>query len=712
MFKQLPLLFSGIFAAGILAFAVYVPQTDGSDEGKEAVIMQAVLKNLERYHFAPTDINDDFSKESYLNYLDNIDGARLFFNQKDLKQLVMHEDKIDDQIKAGKFDFFNDAQLIVNENRKKVQTWYREILAKPFKLNRGDDFELRGEDSEWTADEKAQRAYWEDYLKRDAIRRVDDEIKKIEKDSTITEEPDLKAIEKEVRADLLETYDKWFTRIEKVKRSQRMSQYINSLTNMFDPHTSYYLPKDKENFDIRFSGRLEGIGATLQTDDDYTKVTSLVVGGPAWKGKQLKEDDIIIAVRQEDQNEAVDIKGMTIDDVVSKIRGKKGTKVILTVKKPTGEIEDITIERDIVVIDEKFARSLIIDGQNENEKIGYIYLPSFYADFQNPDGRFCSKDVDAEIKKLQNVGVDGIILDLRDNGGGSLADVVKMTGFFIPEGPVVQVQDRRNMTDVLRDTDERVQYNGPLAIMVNSGSASASEIIAAALQDYDRAVIVGSSSTFGKGTVQRFIDLDRTLRGFDEVKPLGTIKLTMQKFFRINGGSTQLRGVVPDIILPDAFSLLESGEKKQEHAMEWTKIAPVEYEQNTFRISNMDALKKRSAERVSNNPTFALVEENAVRFKHIRDRNTFPLSIPAYQARKASDEEEAKKFKGIFKAEVNHGVRNLEVDLPTFEADESKQARNEAFLKDVKRDVYIQETINIVHDLIATRGGMSATDKE
>lgn len=666
--------------------------------------MQAVLQNLDRYHFEPAQINDEFSAEAYQTYLDNLDGARLFFNQEDLKKLRVHYDQIDDQATSGRFDFFDDVQKIMERNREKTQKWYREILSEPFDLNTGGTFEVREEESEWTANEVAQRVYWAEYLKRDALRRITDKLEEIEKDTTNTDAPDLVAIEAAVREDILESYDAWFGRMEKVKRSMQLSQYINSMMSMFDPHTSYYRPRDKENFDIRFSGRLEGIGATLQTSDDYTKITSLVVGGPAWKGKELKEDDIIMAVRQDDQEEAVDIKGMTIDDVVSKIRGDKGTIVHLTIKKPTGEIVEIAIKRDVVVIDESFARSLIIDGEKAGEKIGYIYLPSFYADFQNPDGRFSSKDVDVEIEKLRAAKVDGIILDLRDNGGGSLSDVVKMTGFFIPEGPVVQVQDRREATEILSDKDSRVQYDGPLAVMVNEGSASASEILAAALQDYERAVIVGSNSTFGKGTVQRFIDLDRTLRGFDEVKPLGTIKLTMQKFYRIDGGSTQLKGVVPDIILPDVYSYLESGEKKQSHALPWTKIAAVDHQQDVYRVENLDELRRRSAKRVKANQTFDLVEENASRFKRIRDRNTYPLNLPDYQGRLLEDKEEAEKFKDIFKTEVNADVKNLVVDLPAFEVDESKQARNEEFLKSVKRDVYIHETINILRDMIDTNG--------
>ncbi|MEM9836459.1 MAG: carboxy terminal-processing peptidase [Bacteroidota bacterium] len=714
MHRRFPYLFSGILFLSIF-FAAVSPKDGGTQPEKEALIAQTIFRNLERYHFDPADLNDNFSAEAFNYYLNDIDGARLFFTEEDMQQLNGYRDQLDNQALAGNFEFFDKVQEMVVANRAETQTWYRELLAKPFNLKKKGKITMRGEASDWTENKKELRKYWEAYLQRDLLRRIDNKINELEKkrEKELQSEdaevkaaaqepvPTAKELEADIRADMLKTYDKWYERMAKLKRSQNLSQYLNALTSVFDPHTSYYRPRDKENFDIRFRGRLEGIGATLQSSDDYTKVTSIVVGGPAWKGKELQEDDLIMAVRQDKDDDAVDTKSMALDDVVAMIRGKKGTVVHLTVKKTSGEIQQIQIERDVVVIDEKFARSLIIDGADEGEKIGYLYLPSFYADFQDPNGRFCSKDVAAELEKLKAAEVDGIVLDLRNNGGGSLADVVKMSGFFIPEGPIVQVQDRINNSEVLRDKDDRVQYDGPLAIMVNQYSASASEILAAALQDYNRAVIIGSTSTFGKGTVQRFIDLDRTLRGNAEIKPLGTIKLTMQKFFRINGGSTQLRGVVPDVILPDTYAYLETGEKKEANPMEWTSIDPVAFEQDVFNIENMDAIVANSKQRITTNETFTLIEENAKRIKRIRDRNTYSLNLEDYRTAEEALDKEAEKFKNMFDEALNEGVINLEVDLPAIEADESKVARNKEFIKDVTRDVYIHETLNIMHDLIS-----------
>ena len=408
-----------------------------------------------------------------------------------------------------------------------------------------------------------------------------------------------------------------------------------------------------------------------------------------------------MAVQQGGQDTIVDIKDMAVEDVVTYIRGKKGTEVKLKVQKPDGVVEWISIIRDVVVIDDTYARSLIVDGEGEDGKIGYINLPSFYADFQNKNGRFSAKDIKVELEKLKEQEVDGIVLDLRNNGGGSLRDVVDMTGFFIPQGPVVQVAGRGGEKEVLRDKNPSVVYDGPLVVLVNQYSASASEIIAAALQDYGRAVIVGSKSTFGKGTVQRFIDLDRTIQGRADVKPLGSVKLTMQKFYRVDGGSTQLRGVTPDIILPDSRSLLETGERQQSAPLEWTSIDPAKYEQDVYKIDStfMNELRDRSTARVAENNTFNRIQNNAIRVKKQSDRNTYPLSFEEYQNLTRANKSEAEMYEDLFEDVVNPGVLNLEVDLEPILMDESKVARNDEFMKIVSKDVYIQEAINIISDM-------------
>ncbi|MCB9264342.1 MAG: carboxy terminal-processing peptidase [Lewinellaceae bacterium] len=694
-FKR-PIFFS-IIAIAILAAAIYPQVEDGE---KEAVLMQSIITGFSQLHFRPKAIDDEFSKDVYDFYLDQIDGSRRFLTEKDIARLEPYKLKLDDEINTSSFEFFNLSQEIRKASFEKTQGFYREILAQPFDYTVQENIELDGEKRTFAKNDDELREFWRKYAKYETVQRLARKLEEQEEKGEEEEKLSFEELEKEARGEVLEFFDDWYNRIEKLKREDFLSVYLNTITHIFDPHSEYYQPIDKENFDIEFSGRLEGIGATLRTEGDYTKVVRIVIGGPAWKQKELEEDDTILKVKQEDEDGPVDITGMQINDVVQMIRGKKGTKVTLTIKKIDGTIKDITIERDIVVLEEQFAKSLILDGAKEGEKIGYIKLPSFYADFQNSDGRSCAKDIEEELEKLKAAKVDGIILDLRYNGGGSLRDVQKMTGYFIEKGPVVQVKARGQEPEILRDVDPRVQYSGPLIVMVNTYSASASEILAAALQDYDRAVIVGSKSTFGKGTVQRFLDLDRTIRGYNEIKPLGEIKLTIQKFFRINGGSNQLRGVESDIVLPDNFHFIETGERDREYAMEWTEIEPAEYNQNVMKVKHIDELRQRSEERVAQDPTFQKVLENAERLKEQRDNSEYPLQLEAYEALMKKQEEEAEKFEGLFETEVNHGVANLQVDLPHIDSDESRIARNDDWLESVKKDIYIRETVNIMHDLI------------
>ena len=700
MKKQGTLLVALMLTLGSAFYAFRpVEVTDGE---KESIIIQTMMRNLQRFHYQPMEIDDDFSERAYDYYLNDVDGARLFFNQEDIAAFKDHRLKIDDQVNEGTYAFFDLVQKHWKRSLDKTQAWYRDILSRPFDVGSGGEIKMRDDDSGWSADDAALQQYWRDYIKRDILGQIvakQNEIKESKDSDEPMADKSVAEIEAEAREKTLERYDKWFERMRKSKQSIRRSQYLNALTAMFDPHTSYYRPKDKESFDIRFSGRLEGIGATLQNEGSYTKVTTIVVGGPAWKAGELKEDDVIMAVRQGNEQESLDIKDMLVEDVVTHIRGDKGTTVHLKIKSPDGTIREISIIRDVVIIDESYAKSLILDGKGEDEKIGYINLPSFYADFQHDDGRFSAKDVKAELEKLKDRDVDGIILDLRNNGGGSLRDVVDMTGFFIPEGPVVQVAGRGGRKEILRDKDPSVVWDGPVVVLVNQYSASASEILAAALQDYNRAVIVGSTQTFGKGTVQRFIDLDRTVPGRGDVKPLGTVKLTMQKFFRINGGSTQLEGVKSDIVLPDSRAFLETGERQQTAPLEWTEIEPADYDQDVYRIDFMETLRERSNERVANNATFRKIIENAKRVRRQRDFDTYPLSLTDYRALDDRRKAEAEQYKGMFDLIVTEGVDNIEVDLEEILVDESKVARNQEFKDDVSKDVYVEEALNILADM-------------
>jgi carboxyl-terminal processing protease len=689
-------IFFSVLIIAVLATAYY---PGFNSQEKEAVLMKTVLSGFDQLHYQPKEIDDTFSGQVFDFYLDQIDAGRRFLTQEDLAELQPYRAQIDDQAEAGEFEFFNRSVELLEASLDKTQGYYRELLEAPFDYDKEETIELDGEKRPFPANDAELKDFWRKYLKYETIERIVNKTKREEKKEEGEERLSAEEIEEEARQDVLKFLDDWYERMSKLKREDRMSVYLNTFTHIFDPHSEYYKPIDKENFNIRFSGRLEGIGASLRTEGDYTKVVRVVVGGPAWKQKELEENDVILKVTQGEEEEGKDITGMTINDVVQLIRGDKGTEVTLTVRKIDGTVKDITITRDVVILEEQFAKSLILDGK-EGDRVGYILLPSFYADFQNKDGRFCSKDVAAEIEKLKAQNVDGIILDLRYNGGGSLRDVVKMTGLFVKKGPVVQVKARGRDPEVLRDVDSRVQYDGELIVMVNAYSASASEILAAALQDYERALIVGSPSTFGKGTVQRFINLDRTIRGFSEVKPLGELKLTTQKFYRIDGGSTQLRGVTPDIVLPDNFYYIKTGERDREYAMPWSEIAAVDYNQDVLNVGKVPQLREKSERRIALNTTFQRILENAKRLEEQREDTSYPVYLEGYRKMVKEREEQSKAFENLMDKVVIEGIQNLPQDIPSIEQDESKQARNEDWVKKVAKDIYIKETMNILHDML------------
>ena len=687
-------------AAAAIFLAFYFPVNNAQ---KEAALMQSLLTELNYYHYQPLELDDNLSEKVYGLFLDRMDGARRWLTQPDIQQLDAWKTKLDDEANEGAFTFLDLATRLQEGGIEKTQALYREILAQPFDFNTDEKFETDGEKKPFAKDDAELKEYWQQSMKWETMTRLAEKLEKKEKGEEEFKNKTDEELEADARKDVLKVYDDWYARLEKRKRNDFLSMYLNAFTNIFDPHTEYYEPIDKQNFDIGMSGRLEGIGARLQTDGDLTKVSEIIVGGPAWKDGKLEEKDKIMKVAQGDDPEWTDITGMVINDVVQLIRGKPGTKVRLSVKKADGSTKEIVIIRDVVIIEEGFARSLLIETP-EHEKIGYLRLPKFYADFNNKDGRRCAEDVAVELEKLKQSGVQGIILDLRNNGGGSLRDVVKMGGFFVEEGPIVQVKSRTHKPEVLTDDDPSVQYSGPLVVMVNQFSASASEILAAALQDYGRAVIVGTgNSTFGKGTVQRFFDLDAVIRGNPEVKPLGEVKLTVQKFFRVNGGSTQLRGVTPDIVLPDNWLFLDTGEKEEDFPMEWTQIEAVPFNQNVYRPGNLNKIREMASLRINSNEVLQKAKERAMRIKQQRDDSQVVLNLDAYRQKTAQWKAEDETFDKLFDAEVVTGVQNLTADVAGIEADESKKARNDEWVKGVKKDIYLQETLNIMHDMLVLK---------
>ena len=695
---KIKLLITLALAASVAVIAAVFPK---ANKDKESLTLQVLMAVLERLHFSPQEIDDSLSQEIYKEYLDGMDRSKRFLLSSEVDQLKVYQNSIDEQINASSFEFFDLSNTLMENGIARSQKIYESLIDEEISLSSENSLELDGEKTSFARNEEELTARWRDYLTFQVVTRYETYLSDREKsdDPKDKEKSDEELLTK-AKKNTKEMFDDWFERLDDIRRSDRFEGYLNTLTHTYDPHTDYYSPKAKEDFDLKMGGRLEGIGARLFVKDDLTEVSTIIVGGPAWKAKQLAVEDKILKVRQDEDDEPVDLTGMRIDDVVQLIRGKKGTKVHLTIRKKSGKTEVITIERDEVIVDESFARSVIVDFE-EVKNIGFISLPVFYSTFDGENS--CADDVKKEVEKLNAQNVNGIILDLRWNGGGSLQDVIDMSGLFIEEGPIVQVKSSEGKASVYKDRDSSVSYDGPMIVMTNMISASASEILAGALQDYGRALIVGSNSTFGKGTVQGFYDLDRVYNGASDLKPLGQVKMTTQKFYRINGGSNQLTGIIPDIVLPDNFSYVNVGEKEYDNALEWSKIDPVPYEQNVYHVPNIQKLKQQSEGRVSSNAVFNLIDDNAKYIKEVENDTDVPLSLEGYKEYLAERETRAERYDNIMKDPIaGLVISNLPMDIDYIQSDSSRIARNEDWLEGLHKDVYLQETVMIMKDMIGS----------
>jgi carboxyl-terminal processing protease len=654
--------------------------------------------NLQNAHYDPIKIDDDFSEKAFELYIDNIDANKRLLLQSDIDELSYFKTTIDDEIINGTYTFFDKSLELIEQRTDLTETFFEEILNQPMNFDKDEDVDFSKE-VPYTQSEEELKNRWRKYLKYSVLTRLyadqKAQEKSLENKDTSFVPKSMDTLQAIARRSVLKTHRDWYKRIKRLERKDRLSMYVNSITTVYDPHTNYFPPEQKEDFDIQMSGRLEGIGAQLQEKDGYIKITNIIPGGPSSLQGELQANDLILKVTQEGE-EPVEIIDWRISDAVKIIRGPKGSKVTLTVRKPDGNEQDITIIRDIVVLEETYAKSLVL-SDDDQIKAGYIYLPSFYADFQNPKGRFSWKDVKKEIEKLKNEKVQGIILDLRNNGGGSLDDVVKMGGLFIDKGPIVQVKEKGRPAQILEDRYAGAEWDGALVIMVNEFSASASEIMAAAMQDYKRAIVIGSSSTHGKGTVQRFLPLNRTLRN-KNIPDLGSIKLTIQKFYRINGDATQLKGVHSDVIVPDNYMYLETGEQEHDYPLPWDQIKGSSYEKNNYSVS--DKIIKKSQSRINKNSTFALIEENAKRWEKQRKNTTYPLNFSAYASVELKEKEEGEKFEKIGKVRIeNFNVSNPKADIEIIESEESRKKRNTDWVNNISKNPYVYEALQIIEDL-------------
>jgi len=666
---------------------------------------------LEQIHYSPKAIDDKFSKEVFDKYMADIDAEKDVFLQSDVDALnTKYGTTIDDEILGTAHVQFVPAVTEVYKKRiAETEAIYKDILSKPFEFTKDEDFDQNYDLMKFPKTEADRKEAWRKRLKFLTLERYSElmdqqEANKGKKDFVAKSSEDL---EKDARARSLKIMDRIYERLKvKVTDDDRFNMFVQSIVQSMDPHTDYFPPVEKRYFDEQMSGHFFGIGASLKDEDGNIKIGSLVTGSPAWKSGKVAVGDVIVRVAQGNA-EPVELTGFFVEDAIKVIRGTKGTEVRLWLKKSDGTIQVISLIRDEIVQDElTFARSAIVNSTKG--KIGYIYLPEFYADFDNPKGSRCSIDVAKEIIKLKEQKVDGIVLDLRNNGGGSLYDVVQMAGFFVEQGPIVQVRDRDGKSQVLPDHDKSVLYDGPFAVMVNELSASASEIFAAAIQDYHRGVIIGSTSTYGKGTVQRNIGLDKSMNFMvDPNSELGTIKLTLQKFYRINGGSTQLRGVSSDVALPDIYpdiyEYAKFREKDNPDALPWDEIQKAEYAPWKYAY-DINVIKGMSTERLKNNSAFNLIRQDEEWLNKEKDK-VYPLNVQKYRDEQKQLKSTYKQIETLSKLTTGNelNIQALPQDAHKYDDDKNKGDRFQQWLKDRKADLWLGETVNVLDDMITQK---------
>lgn len=670
---------------------------DASD--KDSLIIQLITYVLDQAHYLDKDINDDFSEKVFDTFLENLDPYKRYFYASDIYEFSKYKHSIDDAFKNPNLDFFDLVHERYSSRMLESEKIFNDILSKPFDFSKDEicecDFEVL--DYVQTKDELYDR--WRKLLKIYVIENyhneIEDDLRKQEEDPYFKLRK-LDLIEKETRDALNETMNQNFRFIsEEMQRSDWFSVYINSFVSQYDPNTSYLDPESKDRFDVDMSGNYAGIGARLQKKIDKVEITEVISGGPAWRDNILEKGDAILKVRQDDEEEPVSILNMRLSEAVKLIKGKKGTRVHLTIKKVDGSISEVSVKRDIVLLEETYIKSSIVEKGNNN--FGIINIPKFYIDFDNQSNRDAAKDLRTEIERLKEQGVQGLVIDLRNNGGGALKTVVDMAGMFIKNGPVVQVKYFDKEKQVLSDRDRSILWTGPLVILVNEGSASASEILAAAMQDYKRAIIIGGNQTWGKGTVQNVFPLNRMVRG-NTNGDLGALRYTTQKYYRINGGSVQLEGVKSDINVPYRFKYLDFGEKDSENPLQWDEIDQVEYATWDSNF-NFDEAIRKSKKRMADNKYLKLVDENAKWIKSVRDDKLINLNYDKFKLELDENSLKTEKFKALNDFSMDYNFKSLPYELDLIKNDSVLGLKRSRWHKSLNKDFYIDEALNVLSDL-------------
>ena len=693
----------GLLISGVVSLVIYFEVLNtkfSSDEpNKDKLLVDLVSYVLDKLHYNPKIINDDFSINVYEDFIEAVDSQKRFLLKSDIELFSQFRLSIDDQIKSSDITFFNLVYETIQLRMDEVESFYEEILFTPFSFNIMEEINLDYENLEYVEGTDNLKNLWRKRLKLSALDGFASKKEINIKDDKI--KSDLE-IEIEARKSISDNLRDFFQFNNELERKDWFSIYLNSIVTQFDPHTNYFAPEAKEVFDQNISGKFQGIGARLFKRNQQVEISEVIIGGPVWRDNLLNVGDIIIAVAQSKDEEPQEISLMKLSDATDLIKGEKGTNVYLTVKRVDGGIEQVEITRDIVELEETYAKSSLI--KDDKNKYGLINLPRFYVDFDDYGERNAASDIKKEIISLKNKNIDGLILDLRNNGGGSLKTVVDITGFFIEKGPVVQVKSIGGRKDILRDNDPSILWDGPLVILVNEFSASASEILAAALQDYKRAIILGSKQTYGKGTVQNIIDLNNVISG-NTYGDLGSLKITTDMFYRVNGGSTQLEGVKSDLIFPNRYSYIEIGEKDLDNPLNWNKIDPARYD-NFSKFFNYSLAIEKSKKRISENEYFSIIDEHAKLVKSNQDDKIISLEYKSYIENQKKFKSQSDKLKIIdefvspFVFDWNESNKNTD---STYN-DDIKEKRDR-WIETLEKDIYVNEAMNLLKDLTSIEGG-------
>ena len=670
---------------------------------REMVLGNILKGALENMHLSSKQIDNSLSDNAFKSFLERMDYGKQFLLQSDVKALEKFKREFDDMLISGELTILETSAEVMNKRIGQIEKYVETLLSKPMDYSKKEFLETDPKKRKFPSSEQELYGHWSKLMKYEVLGRIIDQ--KEEQNGLATDEKGNKKkpvsdkklsdveIEKEARSKVLKSYKKIFSRLVNEKRSDKLDKFYNSITKIFDPHTNYLVPEEKEDFDIDMSGKLEGIGAILREDNSYIKVERIVPGSASWKTKEVEAEDIILKVGQA-KDEPVDVVDMSLRDAVKLIRGKKGTEVRLTIKKPNGLIKVVPIVRDVVEIEESYAKGTILEMAPSNIKIGYINIPKFYRDFNDRAGRNVTDDTRKEIEKLNKEGVAGLILDLRNNGGGALEDARMISGLFIEKGPIVQVKAHTGAVDILADTDPNIDFKKPTIVLINRFSASASEIVAAALQDYGRAVVVGGEFSHGKGTVQAVVNLDDYVSPMAKsYSPLGALKITIQKFYRVNGSSTQYKGVTPDIILPDQFSHLESGEKFLDYSIPWGEVKPVKFSAWSQKL-DLKELKAISSARIKKEGKFKNTLESMKWFKTQKDKTNRSLTMSDYE----KERKDIREKTDVFKKEQE--FKNLVIKDLSPSKDKAHNEKFDDFSKGLKKDAVIEESMHIMGDML------------